>query len=78
MYVLEHEASKENGQPGYDIAKQKTVVVKTRRGSLALISKGLSAGDRVVTSGQLKLYNGAKVKTVEDSTLEPPATLPLQ
>jgi membrane fusion protein (multidrug efflux system) len=78
VFVLEHTPSKEKGQPGYDTAKQKTVVVKTRRGNLALISKGLEAGDRVVTSGQLKLYEGAKVKAVEDNTLAPPATLPLQ
>jgi membrane fusion protein, multidrug efflux system len=78
VFVLEHTPSKEKDQPGYDIAKQKTVIVKTRRGNLALISKGLEAGDRVVTSGQLKLYEGAKVKAVEDNTLAPPATLPLQ
>jgi membrane fusion protein (multidrug efflux system) len=78
VYVLDHVASKEKGQPGYDIAKAKTVTVAERRGNLALISKGVVPGDRVVTSGQLKLYNGAKVKTVEDNTLAPPATLPLQ
>jgi len=78
VYVLKHAASKEKDQPGYDVAEQKTVTVKERRGNLALIAKGIEPGDRVVTSGQLKLSNGTKVKVVEDDTLAPPATLPRQ
>jgi membrane fusion protein (multidrug efflux system) len=76
VYLLEHVASKEKDEPDYDIAKQITVTVQERRGSLALISKGVKPGDRVVTSGQLKLSNGTKVKVIEDNTLAPPATLP--
>lgn len=78
VYVLDSEQPEEKDQPAYDAARQKTVKVTERRGSLALISEGLQAGDRVVTSGQLKLANGTRVKVVEDNTLAPPAELPRQ
>jgi len=76
VYVLKSEASPEDAQATIDVAQQVTVKVAQRRGSLALISAGLQAGDRIVTSGQLKLANGTRVKIVEDDTLAPPAVLP--
>lgn len=78
VYVLEHVAAQAEAedQSGYDVAKQKSVTVAERRGSLALISKGIEPGERVVTSGQLKLGNGARVQIVEDDTLAPPVTMP--
>ncbi|MBF0332310.1 MAG: efflux RND transporter periplasmic adaptor subunit [Alphaproteobacteria bacterium] len=40
------------------------------------ILKGLAPGDRVVSSGQLKLNNGAAVTLAQGDALAPPATLP--
>lgn len=59
-----------------DMAMIQTVKVAERRGSQALVVEGIQDGDRIVTSGQLKLSNGARVKVVEDNTLAPPETLP--
>jgi len=60
----------------HDVAKLQTVKVAERRGSLALVIEGIQAGDQIVTSGQLKLSNGTRVKVVENDTLAPPAELP--
>ncbi len=76
VYLIEQVQPEDKTQAAYDIVKQKTVAVAERRGSEALIAKGVAVGDRVVTSGQLKLTNGSRVKIVEDDTLSPPATLP--
>ena len=40
-----------------------------RRAGRVVIVKGLQAGEQVVTSGQLKLDNGAHVEVVEDPAL---------
>lgn len=76
VYLIEQVQPEDKTQAAYDVVKQKTVTVAERRGSDALIAKGVVVGDRVVTSGQLKLANGSHVKIVEDDTLLPPATLP--
>jgi membrane fusion protein (multidrug efflux system) len=56
------------------------VIVETgaRRGGWIIVSKGLKAGDEIVTSGQLKLDNGAHVEVTQDQALTPPETLPLE
>ena len=43
------------------IAVQKYVVVGDRRDNVAAITKGVAAGDEVITSGQLKLHPNATV-----------------
>ncbi|WP_072371686.1 efflux RND transporter periplasmic adaptor subunit [Hyphomicrobium sp. NDB2Meth4] len=42
------------------------------------VTTGLAAGDQVVTSGQVKLTNGALVRVDNSQALVPPATRPLQ
>jgi membrane fusion protein (multidrug efflux system) len=42
------------------------------------ISSGLAAGEQVVTTGQIKLNNGARVKIDNSQELKPPAVLPYQ
>jgi len=49
-----------------------------RRGGWIIVSKGIKAGDEIVTSGQLKLDVGAHVSVTADQALTPPATLPLE
>jgi len=56
----------EDGGKGLDgkprlIVKQRFVVTGDTRGDQVAIVKGLKAGDRVVTSGQIKLRNGSPV-----------------
>ena len=41
-----------------------------RVGDRVVVTKGLKAGDTVVTGGQVKLHEGADVKIVQDATLE--------
>ena len=50
----------------------------TRRGNWVIVTKGISPGDEIVTSGQLKLTNGAHVTVTADEVLTPPQTLPLE
>lgn len=56
----------EEGEPQYKV-QQKTIEVAERRGDYALVKQGVSDGQTLVTAGQVRLQNGAKVKIVEDS-----------
>ncbi|MBE8168634.1 MAG: efflux RND transporter periplasmic adaptor subunit [Shewanella sp.] len=68
--------SQTEGEKTIDRVKQVNIDVITRKGSQALINGGLKTGDRIVTSGQIRLSNNSKIKIVDDKTLTPPATLP--
>lgn len=57
-------------------AFQQVVKVGERKGHIAHVLDGLSPGDQVVTSGQVRLSNGAKVRVVENNALAQPAELP--
>jgi membrane fusion protein (multidrug efflux system) len=66
VYVISPKKT-EDGQPapGADgqpqlIAEQRTVQTGERRDGWVVVSKGLQAGDQVVTAGQLKLSPGAQ------------------
>lgn len=49
-----------------------------RRDGRVIITKGVEPGQMIVTSGQIKLENGAHVKVEGDNLLRPPATLTRQ
>ncbi|MCL1078529.1 efflux RND transporter periplasmic adaptor subunit [Parashewanella spongiae] len=68
-------ATQENGKTIHRV-KQNNVNVLARKGSQVLISGGVKKGDRIVTTGQIRLSNHSKVKIVDDKTITPPATLP--
>ncbi|WP_252272855.1 efflux RND transporter periplasmic adaptor subunit [Pseudomonas subflava] len=51
------------------VVERRFVETGERRAGQVLILKGLEAGERVVTSGQLKLDNGAHVAIVDDPSL---------
>lgn len=57
--------------------KQSVVKVGERKGNDAHILSGVKAGDTVVTSGQVRLSNHAKVKVVESNSLKAPAETPM-
>lgn len=70
VYVI-HE---KDGEPR---AEQRVVKVAERRGDNALIVSGVKPGERVVTSGQVRLSNGSKVKIEPGEGLTPPAQTPM-
>jgi membrane fusion protein (multidrug efflux system) len=45
-------------------AVQKTISIGQRRNGYVEVTKGVSAGDEVVTAGQMKIFNGADVNTI--------------
>jgi multidrug efflux system membrane fusion protein len=69
------------GDPGADgnpTLKAKKVAVRTGaavEGRVPVLS-GVKAGDRVVTSGQTKLFDGSPIALKADTPLVPPADLP--
>jgi membrane fusion protein (multidrug efflux system) len=48
------------------VVERRFVSTAERRDGLVIISKGLKAGEQIVTAGQLKLDNGASVSLIED------------
>ncbi len=82
VYVVKPEAAKEGEEMP---AKDQIYVVERRfvrpgqvRGDLVAINSGLKEGEQVVTTGQLKLNNGSRVKIDNSQELKPPAVLPKQ
>ncbi|MGL6123094.1 MAG: efflux RND transporter periplasmic adaptor subunit [Shewanella sp.] len=65
----------ENGKK-LERVKQLNVTVLARNGNNALVSGDIKVGDRIVTSGQIRLSNNSKVTVVEDKALTPSATMP--
>jgi len=75
VYVIEPQKG-ENGQLQQDDKGQPVLAVQRRfvdtgerREGLVVVSKGLQPGEQVVTAGQLKLDNGARVAIVADPQL---------
>ncbi len=60
----------DKGQPQLT-AEQRTVHTGERRDGVVVISKGLQAGEQVVTAGQLKLTPGAAIRIGQDKAIKP-------
>jgi len=58
--------------------QQTTVRTGARRENAVVVEAGLTAGQKVVVAGQLKLSNGTKVNVVEGQTLPEMTNVPLQ
>ena len=69
VYILTEE-------DGVQRVAQHVVKVGERTADIAHILEGVKAGDTVVTSGQVRLSNGAKVKIVESDSITPPSETP--
>ncbi len=66
VYILEQpEATENDPDPDFRLAARQ-VDVAYRNDGVAGIASGIVAGDRVVTSGQLKLYPNLRVAIVDD------------
>ena len=57
-------------------ARPVDITVAERRAEVARISKGLEPGQKVITTGQLRLSNGSKVVVTEGFDIKAPAQLP--
>lgn len=74
VYII----SEQNSEQGktFKQANQKIVTLgKSKDGDIHVLS-GLEAGDIIVTSGQVRLSNGAHVKVIESDILNKPANIP--
>jgi membrane fusion protein, multidrug efflux system len=61
VYIVEEKKNATTGKAGKLIGKQTFVTIGPTRGDQIAVLTGIKAGDTVVTSGQLKLKNGAEV-----------------
>ncbi|WP_036801266.1 efflux RND transporter periplasmic adaptor subunit [Photobacterium marinum] len=57
--------------------RQSVIKAGERKGETVHILDGVKAGDMVVTSGQVRLSNDAKVRIVESNALQAPAETPM-
>ena len=70
VYVLEKD------KDGVMRVNQRVVKAGERQGDKVHILEGIQVGEQVVTSGQIRLSNQAKVKVVENDALNTPAVTP--
>lgn len=70
VYVVEE-------KEGVIRANQRVVELGERAGSIVHVINGLKAGEKVVTSGQVRLSNGVKVHEVESDATTPPEQTPM-
>lgn len=68
VYIVEQKGKTKAGLPSL-FAKQTFVTVGPERGDQVAITKGIKAGDLVITSGQLKLKSGSPV--IIDNKVQP-------
>ena len=75
VFVVREDGKDANGKP---VLKVTRTFVKTgeRDQNRVAILDGVSPGDQVVISGQLKLQSGTEVVVTPSQALEPPAKLP--
>ncbi len=75
VFVVHEDGKDANGKP---VLKVTRTFVKTgdREQNTVAILDGVSEGDQVVISGQLKLQSGTEVIVQPSQALEPPAKLP--
>ncbi len=74
IYVIEEKKDK-TGKLFKEV-NQRVVKVSSRAGNNAKIDSGIKSGDLIVTSGQVRLSNGSRVKVVQSNTLNTPEQLP--
>ncbi len=70
VYIVDSKGAGADGKPQL-IARQSFVTTGSTRGDQVAVLKGVSEGDLIVTSGQLKLHNGSTV--LIDNSVTPTA-----
>ena len=58
------------------VVERRFVSTGERRDGAVIITKGLRAGEQIVTAGQLKLDNGSRISLIADSALDTTAPAP--
>ncbi|MCB2107651.1 MAG: efflux RND transporter periplasmic adaptor subunit [Rhodobacteraceae bacterium] len=76
VYVANDGPAGENGQPMYQ-AKRTTVTTGNRHDGRIAITSGLKSGDRVVTTGLIKLFDGSQILLNDQPTLTTPNEIPI-
>lgn len=75
VYVVEEQQTDDGDS--VLVARQRVVEVTDREAEFARVTSGLSAGERVVTSGQVRLSNGSRVRPVDSDALDTPESIPM-
>jgi membrane fusion protein, multidrug efflux system len=70
VYIVDDKGKDANGKPQL-VARQGFVTTGATRGDQVAVLKGVSDGDMVVTTGQMKLHNGSPV--LIDNSVQPTA-----
>ncbi len=70
VYIVDEKGKDANGNPQL-VARQNFVTTGATRGDQVAVLKGVSDGDMVVTTGQMKLHNGSTV--LIDNSVQPTA-----
>ncbi len=71
VYVINKTKNGDKGPGGQQLTVSRALVQTDGRfGERAIVRSGLKAGDTVVTTGQVKLHEGAVVEIVQNTTLE--------
>jgi len=74
VYLLTQQQGKD-GKPFLEATQRIVKLGKSKDGSVHILD-GINAGDVIVTSGQVRLSNGAHVKIIESDILNKPAEIP--
>lgn len=72
VFVIVKDSSASDGTPAYR-AKRSFVTTGAHFGDKVAVLTGLAPGDRIVVSGQLKLFDGAPVLPAADTLVAPPS-----
>lgn len=76
IYIIK--TTKDDKGQETNLVERKIVKTGERRNGFIIIEEGIAAGDKIVTSGQLKLDNGSKVAISDVNPLATPAEIPTE
>ncbi len=77
VYIVNEEAAGADGKPHYKVTRTFVKTGERHDGTVAILS-GLKAGDKVASSGQVKLHTGSDVTLSDSDPLVKPAVTPTE
>jgi multidrug efflux system membrane fusion protein len=75
VYLIQEGEKDKDGKPTLTVTRTFVKTGQRQDGKVAIL-EGLRAGDRVASSGQIKLYSGGRVVVNTEDSLAPPAKTP--
>lgn len=75
VFLVKQEGTDTDGKPALKVTRAFVKIGDRFNGRIA-ITQGVRAGDKVASSGQLRLYTGMPVTIVQSDTLAPPPAVP--